>query len=140
MKSIGHTAAATGSEFGYVDATGAKRIYQQTFSTRKLGLDMNAAKRLAEAERDRLISLAPEDLWQKLQVFPTNIALPMLVTGRVMAKRKNPHAVSLGRRGGTKGDAKGGRPRGAPKNAKPPLAKPPRLAGLNIIVGRKANC
>ena len=34
----------------YADATGAKRIYQQTFSTRKLGLDMVAA-------RDRLIQV-----------------------------------------------------------------------------------
>jgi hypothetical protein len=41
----------------YVDATGAKRIYHQTFSTRKLGLDMVAAKRLAKAERDRLIQV-----------------------------------------------------------------------------------
>ena len=34
----------------YVDATGAKRIYHQTFSTRKLGLDMVAAKHLAKAQ------------------------------------------------------------------------------------------
>jgi hypothetical protein len=52
MKLTGPTATATGSEF---PATGAKRIYHQTFSTRKLGLDMVAAKRLAKAERDRLI-------------------------------------------------------------------------------------
>jgi hypothetical protein len=33
----------------YVHATGAKRIYHQTFSVRKLGLDMDVAKRLAKA-------------------------------------------------------------------------------------------
>jgi hypothetical protein len=41
----------------YVDATGARHIYYQTFSTRKLGLDMVATKRLAKAERDRLIQV-----------------------------------------------------------------------------------
>jgi hypothetical protein len=39
----------------YVDQHGQKRIYHQTFSARKLGLSMPAAKRLAQAERDRLI-------------------------------------------------------------------------------------
>jgi hypothetical protein len=41
----------------YLDPSGTKRIYYQIFSARKLGLDMAAAKRLARAERDRLMQV-----------------------------------------------------------------------------------
>ena len=36
---------------------------------------------------------------------------PLLAIMRVMAKKKNPHAVALGRKGGKKGGPKGGKAR-----------------------------
>jgi hypothetical protein len=41
----------------YVDEKGGRRIHHQTFSVRKLGLSMEATKRLALTERNRLMQV-----------------------------------------------------------------------------------
>ena len=60
----------------YIDATGAKRIYHQTFWTRKLGLDMLAAKRLARNARPLIVGLLSHTLKRPRNLVDASGARP----------------------------------------------------------------